>query len=390
MLHPDTHKAPAAIYTAAFTFMRKLVRELNKYEMEAELTQVLEYVVKPIMTSEYQTVKVIDLEMDETFAKKICSHMWALLQILIEMENVPVNHVVSILRSYFLIERPLMFVAKATRFSCLLGCVNDIFLRFYYSSHRNLLFSGRIDEFCNEFTVFYHNTILRCIKKREIQAVTDLAIKCKIFWSNFEKTYKDKLPLPLTFERNGQKLELSDQFVVYCVEPLLIYAFENKPGRTQEEKSEFLDKLLTKIGKTLTEHVFTACYTYRILIDSNDLTVVAIATIRELFRLKGHLNAAQAGLYFQSLFHVLDVFILSDGAGGLILTESPTKNPNDMRLLSLVLDALRMLLKEHKIFWYENVEIASLQEGLMNLLKQNFLNTKVLICFKIIIFQAYV
>lgn len=377
ILHPDTHRSSIPIAKAAFTFITELVRQLNEYEMETELTQVLEYVVRPIMTSEYQTVELIDHELDKTFAEKICSHMFALRSILTEMENVTVNHVVSILRSYFLIERPLLFIAKATRYSCLLGCVNNICLRFYYSSHRHLLFSGRVDEFCNEFAVFYHNSILRCIKKREIQAVTDFCIKCNIFWSNFEKTYKDELPLPLTFERNGQKLLLSNQFIVYLVEPLLIFAFENKPGRTPEEKHAFLDKFLTKIGKTLTEHIFTACYTYRILIEANDLTEVAIATIRELFRLKGYLTAAQAGLYFQSLFHVLDVYILSDGAGGLIITESPIKCPNDVRLLSLVLDAIRMLLKEHKIFWYENVEIASLQEGLMNLLKQDILNTKV-------------
>ncbi|KAJ8729885.1 hypothetical protein PYW07_016923 [Mythimna separata] len=376
ILHPNTHKTSIPIAKAAFKLISKLVRELNEYQMETELMQVLDYVVKPLMTSEYLTVELIDHEMDKAFAEKIGSHMYALLTILREMENVPVNHVVSILRSYFLIERPLMFIVKATRYSCLLGCVNDICLRFYYSSHRHLLFSGRIDEFCNEFVVFYHNAILRCIKKREIQAITDFCIKCYIFWANFEKTYKDELPVPLTFERNGQKLKLSDQFVVYLVEPLLIYAFENKPGRTPEEKHDFLDKFLTKIGKTLTEHIFTACYTYRILIDSNDLTEVAIATIRELFRLKGYLTATQAGLYFQSLFHVLDIYILSDGAGGLIVTESPIKCPNDVRLLSLVLDAIRMLLKEHKIFWYENVEIASLQEGLMNLLKQNILNTK--------------
>lgn len=377
ILHPDTHRTAIPIANEAYKFVSKLIRELNEYEMESELTKVLKYVVDPIMTSEYLTVNVIDHEMDRAFAEKIISHMHALLNILIEMEDVAVNHVLSILRSNFLIERPLMLIVKATRYSRLLSLANAISLRFYYSSHRHLLLSGRVDEFCNEMAVFFHNSVLYCIKKRDIRAVTDFSIKCYMFWSNLEKNIKDKLPLPLTFERNGQKLELSNQFMVYLIEPLLIFAFENKPGRTPEEKQEFRDKFLTKIGKALTEHIFSACYTYRILIEANDLTEVAIATIRELFRIKKYLTAAQAGLYFQCLFHVLDIYILSDGAGGLILTESHIKCPNDVKLLSLVLDAIRILLKEHKIFWYENIEIASLQEGLMNLLRQDSLNTKV-------------
>ncbi|CAH0701026.1 unnamed protein product [Spodoptera exigua] len=270
ILNDNTHRAPIKIANASYNFITKLILELNEYEMETELSEVLDYIVKPIISSSYHTLKIIDNETDTILSEKIYSYMYALLNVLKAMEDFPVNHVVQMLRSCFLVERSIFVIWK----------------------------------------------------------------------------------------------------------PLLMCANEIKPGRTQDEKQEFIEKFLTKIGKTLTDHIFTLCYTYKPVIETQDLTETAIWTIREMYRLKDHLTQTQAGLYFTALYHMLDIYILLDGAGGLIVNNNPIKTPNDMRLLSLVLDAIRMLLKDYNISWYENVEIASLQEGLMNLLKQDILNTK--------------
>ncbi|XP_035433329.2 uncharacterized protein LOC118264800 [Spodoptera frugiperda] len=376
ILNDNTHRAPIKIANASYNFISKLILELNEYEMEAELSEVLDYVVKPINTSAYQTVKIIDNETDTILSEKIYSYMYALLNVLQTMEDRSVNHVVQMLRSYFLVERSIFVIWKVTRYPNLLKLANDIIFVFYYSSHRHNLFNGKTQEFCNELVVFYHNCVQRCIKKREISVLVDYCIKCNIFWSKFEKTYQDKISFPLYFERNGIKFLVSDQVFVFLVQPLLMCAIDIKPGRTNVEKQEFMDKFLTKIGKTLAEHIFTLCYTYKPVIETQDLTETAISTIREMYRLRDHLTQTQAGLYFIALYHILDIYILLDGAGGLIVNDNPIKTPNDMRLLSLALDAIRMLLKDYNISWYENVEIASLQEGLMNLLKQDILNTK--------------
>ncbi|KAF9418518.1 hypothetical protein HW555_004667 [Spodoptera exigua] len=376
ILNDNTHRAPIRIANASYNFITKLILELNEYEMETELSEVLDYIVKPIISSSYHTLKIIDNETDTILSEKIYSYMYALLNVLKAMEDFPVNHVVQMLRSCFLVERSIFVIWKVTRYPALLKLSNDIIFVFYYSSHRHNLFNGKTQEFCNELVVFHHNSVQRCIKKREISVLVDYCIKCNIFWSKFEKTYKDKISFPLYFERNGIKFLASDQVFVFLVQPLLMCANEIKPGRTQDEKQEFIEKFLTKIGKTLTDHIFTLCYTYKPVIETQDLTETAIWTIREMYRLKDHLTQTQAGLYFTALYHMLDIYILLDGAGGLIVNNNPIKTPNDMRLLSLVLDAIRMLLKDYNISWYENVEIASLQEGLMNLLKQDILNTK--------------
>ncbi|XP_021184295.3 uncharacterized protein LOC110372089 [Helicoverpa armigera] len=376
ILYPSIYQVSIPIAKAAYKFVSLLVIELNKYEKEEQLMEVLEYVVEPILTSDYNTVEVIDLETEKVLVDKVIAHMNALLQILIDLQDVEVNHAVRILKNHFFFERALFYIMRVTRLSHMISLIHDIGFRFLLATHRHLLFSGKIDEFCNETVVYYRNSILRSIKKWDIPSLIDFSRKSVIFWSNFEKTYKDQLPFPLTFERNGFKLYLSDQLMVFLIEPLLIYSLAHKAGRTQAERDEFMDNVLTNIGKKLTEHLFVAGYAFKPLLESGNTTEIAILSIRELLSLKGHLNATQAGLYFQGLFHILDIYILSDGSGGLVLEENPIKSPNDVRLLSLVLDALRMLLKEHNISWYENVEIVSLQEGLMNLLKQNILETK--------------
>ncbi|PZC82241.1 hypothetical protein B5X24_HaOG210797 [Helicoverpa armigera] len=238
ILYPSIYQVSIPIAKAAYKFVSLLVIELNKYEKEEQLMEVLEYVVEPILTSDYNTVEVIDLETEKVLVDK---------------------------------------------------------------------------------------------------SFTTVTVFCEAL-------------------KNG--------------------TYPHKLGRTQAERDEFMDNVLTNIGKKLTEHLFVAGYAFKPLLESGNTTEIAILSIRELLSLKGHLNATQAGLYFQGLFHILDIYILSDGSGGLVLEENPIKSPNDVRLLSLVLDALRMLLKEHNISWYENVEIVSLQEGLMNLLKQNILETK--------------
>uniref|UniRef100_A0A2A4J5M7 Uncharacterized protein n=1 Tax=Heliothis virescens TaxID=7102 RepID=A0A2A4J5M7_HELVI len=376
ILCPSIHQVSIPIAKAAYKFISLLVIELNKYDKEQQLTELLEYVVEPILTSDYNTVELIDLDTEKVLIDKIIANLNALLQILIDLEDVEVNHAIRILKSHFLLERSLFCIMRVTRFSHMINLINDIGFRFIYATNRRLLFSGKVDEFCNEIVAYYRNSILRSIKKWDTPSLIDFSRKSVIFWSNFEKTHKDRLSFPITFERNGLKLYLSDQLMAFLIEPLLIYAIDNKLGRTQAERDEFMDKILTQVGKNFAEHIFIAGYSFKTLLESGNSTQNAIESIRELLSLKGHLNPTQAGLYFQSLFHVLDIFILSDGAGGLLLEENPIKSPNDVRLLSLVLDALRMLLKEHNISWYENVEVVSLQEGLMNLLKQNILDTK--------------
>ncbi|CAH0579484.1 unnamed protein product [Chrysodeixis includens] len=378
ILHPKIHQKPVRIAQAAYKFVSQLICKLNSCDMETELIEVLEYVVKPITTSGYLELEVIDPKTDELLSEDIKTYLNALLVILIDTGDAENNHIANLLRSYFLIDHVLFNIIIATRFTSMITLLNDIGFRLNYASTRKMLFSNKADEFCNEMSVYYNNVISQCIKKREVRAITDFSVKCIIFWVNFEKTYKNNSPIkfPLTFERNGQKFELPNQLIVHMSEPLLAYSYFNQPPNRENTFEQFVDDFILKVSKTVTDHIIASCYLMKTLLQGSDLKKVAIETTKELFRLKGYLSTSQAGIVFQSLYHALNVYIVSDGEGRLILNENPIQCSNDEKLLTLILDLIRMLLIEHNISWYENVEIVSLQEGLMNLLKLNILNSK--------------
>lgn len=380
ILCSSIHERPRHIANAAYKFISQLILKLSDYKLESDLTEVLGYIVKPLTSSEYLQLEVIDPETDKLLSEKVRTYLNALLVILTDSGNSDNTLVVNLLRSYFLIDHPLYTIMLSTRFTEFTILLNDINHRYFYATFKHMLFSGKTEEFCNELVAYYHNTMKLCIRKREMRPITDFCIKYMVFWSNFEKMHKDRFQFPLTFERNGHKLVVSNQLLAHLLAPLFHFTYDNQPpnkSNTSRTFEDFIEESNRNVLDTVSDHILSTCYLMKTLFETLDLKQVVIETAKELFRLKNHLSNSQAGMLFQSLYHAINIFIVSDGEGKLILNENRIRSTEDEKLLSLLLDLIRMLLKDHNISWYENVEIVSLQQGLMNLLKQDILNTKV-------------
>ncbi|CAH0579482.1 unnamed protein product [Chrysodeixis includens] len=378
ILCSSIHQRPRHIANEAYKFISALIQKLSDYNLEADLTEVLGYIVKPITSSEYLQLEEIDPETDKLLSEKIKTYLNALLVILSDTGNSDNNLVVNLLRSYFLVDHPLYTIMLTTRFTDFTILINDINHRYFYASLRQQLFAGKSDDVCNELVAYYHNTMKLCIKKREMRPITDFCIKYIIFWSNFEKIHKDQFEFPLTFERNGHKLVLSNQLLAHLMAPIFHFTYYNQSSQSHNSRTfeDFVEESNRNVLDTLSDHILSTCYLMKSLFETLDLKQVVIETAKELFRLKNHLSNSQAGMLFQALYHAVNIFIVSDGEGKLILNENRIQSSDDEKLLSLLLDLIRMLLKDHNISWYENVEIVSLQQGLMNLLKQGILNSK--------------
>ncbi|CAB3251937.1 unnamed protein product [Arctia plantaginis] len=315
ILYPDVHRRPKPISVATYNFITKLVWKLHEYNSEMELIEVLDHTVKPILRSEYLYVPVLDTESDKKFADKIYAQLNALLAVMSDVDNyAPVNNVMLLLRDYFLIDQVIYGIFEGTKNKDLLKLINAFLCRYSYGLLRHLLFDKEIHEFCNKVTASHRNYVVFAIKKRESFIVIDYIIQYNIMWSGIEKLHGNKFDFPLTFEQNEETG----------------ISFSNK---------------------------------------------ITIHSLKELLRLKDHLNPSQTGTLFQSLHYLLEVFISCDEAGQLVLIESPM-DPEDLTMLTHLLNALKMMLKEYNISWYENVEIVSIQADLLNLLKQTFLTTK--------------
>ncbi|XP_026728999.1 uncharacterized protein LOC113494749 isoform X3 [Trichoplusia ni] len=376
ILNSSIHDKQRPIANAGYKFLSELIQKLSEYEKHSEITEVLGCIVKPIISSEYLQLEVIDPETDEILYNKIKTYLNALLVILTDEGNSNHNIVVNQLRSYFLFDHPLFTLLSVTRLTSLASLLNDIAFRYLFGLYKNLLFADKSDEFCNEIVAYYHNCMVRCVKKRDIRAITDFCVKSIIFWSNFESMNKDKFKFPLTFERNGHKLELTNQVLLHLLSPIFNFSYchlKNKVASFQD----YIEENCSNILDVVADHTLSTIYLMRSLFDTTDMKQVMFETAKELFRLKGYLSTFQAGVVFQSLYHALnDTYTLSDEQGRLNFNENPMEKLNDEKLLSLLLDLIHMLLKEHTLCWYRNFEVICLQEILMNLLRQYILNTK--------------
>ncbi|CAH2037077.1 unnamed protein product, partial [Iphiclides podalirius] len=212
-----------------------------------------------------------------------------------------------------------------------------------------------------------------------VLAFTNVATASLVHYSGISWLVETKIWRPLSFERDGKRFEFQNQFILHLVVPLWTYYATNCDS---DVKFDAINNYSFKLLNITVEHIAESAELFRTVVENHscDLKKITIYTVKNLFQFKGKLNKAQAGVLYQGLFFVLKTFVISDDVDAhLILNENPLKTSDDIKLLILVLDAIKMLLKEHHIDWYENLEIICLHETLMNLLKQKCLCIKTLV-----------
>lgn len=370
VLSPDIHLKPAHVAKACYEFIKQLVWKLDDFEEEDTLTEVIDFVVQPIKMSAYQTLTVFDPENERCISEPLMTPMNTLLAIMTDMPRLlKSKFVVPIIKMMHFVKAPLHKVMGGSRDHTVVCLVNDITFRVHFALvAKAVAREGKTEsDLLNEFIAFFLNQLSTLInRKRMIPATMDFVIKANIFWSKTGSTLCSS-----TFERNGLKFQIEDQLIALAMVPLLTYTMTS-----YLHADTMIEKLNVKMGKTVSEHIIKSCYMYKMIIENSNLKKIVIQAIRELFKLKGLLKVTQAGMVFQGLYYVLELFLPTDEEDRVI-DENPLRTSDDVKLLSLILDCMKMLLVEHNIHWYENVEIISLQNGLMSLLKRMALPPKV-------------
>lgn len=370
VLCPDMHMKPAHVAKACYEFIYQLVWKLDEFQEEAKLAEVLGFIVQPLKMSAYQTLTVFDPENEGCISEPVFTPMNILLYIMKDMSQmIKSNYMVSSLKSIYFIQAPLHKVMSGSRDHTVVCLVNDISFRLHFAmTAKALARQGKSDsDLINEFMAYFLNQLSGLMfEKLMIPAVMDLIVKANIFWSKEGSTLYSS-----TFERNEKKFQIEDQLVTLAVVPLLTYT-----SNSYIHADRIAEKYSVKMGTVVCEHIIKSCYMYKTIIETKDLKKTVIQAVKELFKLKGLLKATQAGIVFQYLFYVLELYLPSEEEDRLI-EDDPFKTLDDVKLLSLVLGCMKMLLLEHNIHWYENIEIISLQKVLLSLLKRMPLPTKV-------------
>lgn len=369
---PDLHTFPKTIVHACCQYIAKLTWKLNEYGEDEAVTEVLTFILEPIeneITYLYiYQFKVIDVEADKNIYEPMVPNLQVLLMILNDTELGKPNKVMTFfLTRINLMKSPFQVMIEVSRDPDIVLLVYHIFIRLKLQTVLEPNFKDACPIDANDIISLYYNTIHYVIlTKRFLTATLDLFRENILFWSKAKN---------IEFERYGRTFEIRNQFMMLLLNPLITHCYEEFGKRNDKIALEYLDSYYNKIISMTTEHIVKVGYTFRaaMMACSNRKTIV-IETLKQLMTLKGHLSGAQAGTVYQAMFYVLRIYITFEDEGKIPV---PFTSPDDVKLLSMTLEMMTLLLKEHNINWYEILEIICLQTFLMTLLAQNILSTKV-------------
>lgn len=367
ILTQNTHHTAVPVANAIYDFIGKLIWKLNEYEEETAVAEVLHFILNPIINSDYYTKNEIRLENEQLISERLISYLRAILAIFHDTQNyMESNNVIYLLKRNFLLRGHLHYIALVSRDEKILVLTFEIMFRFYFASYReSMIDNGKSDnDFLTEIMTTYINIINYLLQTNCLQVLLNFIVSCVIFWS------EKKSAVPQMFEQNGQKFDICNQLILLLVVPMLTYASDCKNEKT------YLNTFFLKLTAITTEQMVKTYHQFKEYIETYDIKKICLQGLNEVFKLKGHLNDAQAGIIYQALYYVLNSHVSMDASGGLIVGKS-LESAEDFKILSFVLDLMLMLLKEHEINWYENFEIIYFQNTVMNILKQQFLPTKV-------------
>lgn len=370
---PDLHTSSKTVVHACCRYIAKLVWKLNEYGEDVAVAEVLQFILEPLETHEYQSVyqcKIIDVESETNVYESMVPNLHVLVMILNDTELGKPNKVMTFfLTRINLLQSPLQVMIEVSRDPDIVLLLYHIYIRLKMQVILEPKFKAEhaSPKGANDIITLYYNMIHYLIlEKRILPAALEFFRQNILFWSK-EKT--------IEFERYGRTFEIRNQFMMLLLNPLIVHCYEEFGKHNDKKALEHLDLYHKKIVDMTAEHIVKVGYSFKaVMMACSNRKKIVIETTKQLMMLKNHLSSTQAGIVYQALFHVLRNYAVIENRGKVPVTLT---SPDDVKLLSMTLEMMILLLKEHNINWYETPEIIFLQHFLMALLVQNILSTTV-------------
>lgn len=368
---PDLHTFPRTVVHACCRYIAKLTWELNEHGEDAAVTEVLELILEPIDTQNCQTVhnsKLIAIEAGTNIYESMVPNLQVLLMILNDTELGEPNKVLTFfLTRINLMRSPFQVMIELSRDPDVVLLLYHIYIRLKLQVilEPNCKHASPKDAF-DIITLYYNLINYLILGKRLIPAALDFFRQNVLFWSKVKN---------IEFERYERTFEIRSQFMMLLLNPVLVHCYEEFGKRNDKMVLEHLDLYYNRIVDMTTEHIVKVGYSFKAeMMASSNRKKLVIETTKHLMTLKGHLSGTQAGIVYQAMYYVLCIYVRCGESG-----RSPVAltSPDDMKLLSMVLEMMTLLMKEHNINWYDTLEIICLQTPLMTLLAQQFLSKTV-------------
>lgn len=360
-----------------YKFASKLMWELNNLGDITRIKTVLEFIMKPVIDTDYLSINLMTSENEEEISKTLEPMLQMLLSIITNGEelrkgsSILIEYVIKdsniITHCYVLLDKirredmtllitKILFAVGVARILHSQPIVvNDLYEREHFV----------------ELGATYLNIIQFLIHRRSPTLVFDFCNACSVIWTT---AWAGKAPA--MFEADGKKFELHNQIVAMILVPSLVYANLGKPmssSFTDERVDEFLVKLLNY----MCYHTARAAYALRDLTLQLDVLSITLQSVKRLSCWKNRFTNEQANLVFQALFFVLKQYDPVDDNGEMKNEISYEDSGDKVLVMTYVLDSLLSLVKTYNINWHESFEVLCLYNLVYHILKRPNLTCKV-------------
>ncbi|KAM3959213.1 uncharacterized protein ACR2FA_006752 [Aphomia sociella] len=349
-------------------FAAKFLWKLNDLGDEANINQVVSFILKPIEETDLIHVESLTREQEKAVCKKIDPMLQTLLAIFSEENRISHRNILNKIfdADYFLSKYMLIFFDRIRNEETTLMLTRLVFLcmlaKIFMTKplEQDVIYNK--EDFL-ELTVAYYNTLHFLIKRRNSKLVLDYCTACNVIWCNM---WQDRYNV---WQSNILKMEIQNQILVLSITPLLVYVFLGK-NVSEMLLNERLSTYVATLLNSTNEHTARAAYAFRELIEEMDTMNIVTQTAKRLTCLKNYLNDDQANILFQALFFVLKDYDPTDNSGELRNEECYGENQERVVIMTYIMESVLFLVKNYSINWHESLEIICLYTVVNNILRR--------------------
>lgn len=362
-----------------YKFVSRLAWRLNGLEDEANLKQVLSFILKPLIETEIVVTESITTDEEEVSAKQFEPMLHMLNSIMSEYKELSRSSlVINMLLTHFKVVNQTYVLLDRYRKDSLTSPSAKLIFRLILAKvfHTKPMTENSIhtaEDFI-ETSAAYFNTVNVFLKRRNAMAVLDYCYSCNEIWNS---TWDKKIPRINTF--NGKKVDLQNKMLFLCLVPAISYITRHVTENACQFGGNIQDYMM-KLVNASCEHTAKAAWALSHLILELDTETIVLQSVKRLASLNNSMNNEQANLMFQGLFYVLKQFAPMTEDNEKKCPETVfQEDQENLFLYTYTLEAVLLLVKNYDINWQESLEIICLYNVVFIILQKTNLSSKFIV-----------
>ncbi|CAH2037076.1 unnamed protein product, partial [Iphiclides podalirius] len=297
-------KRTVFVLRKTYKFASTFIWELNRFSDETKVKTVLQYIMRPVLETDYLTIDTMTSENEDQIGKTVEPMLQMLLSIVSNMEEIKKESSLLteiLIKESKIISHCYVLLDKLRREDMTLLLTKILFSMSVAKVINKQPIANsntyKRDAFV-ELGCIYLNIVRYLIQRRCPTLVFDFCNACSAIWT---LAWHDKPPAIWMVE--DKRVELHNQIVVLILVPSMVYATLGKPKSLLS--NDKVDEYLLRLMNSLSEHTARAAYALRDLTLQLDTLSITLQSVKRLSCWRKRFSIEQANMVFQAMFYVL-------------------------------------------------------------------------------------